>query len=210
MKKVIKSVYKNVGKSHKTIYKNVKKLIEIAYKNVYYIVEVNIVLKRKIDKFLKNWKENKEKKPLILTGARQIGKTTSVREFGRTYKSFIEINFVTMPQFKNIFSNGYDTNSIIKEMSLLNPSFEFIEGNTLIFFDEIQEYPDAATSLKFFSLDGRFDIICSGSLLGVHYKQINSIPVGYKEDYQMYSMDFEEFLWALGYTEMQIDELLDI
>lgn len=207
MKKVIKSVYKNVGKSHKTIHKNVKKLIEIAYKNVYYIVEVNIVLKRKIDKFLKNWKENKEKKPLILTGARQIGKTTSVREFGRTYKSFIEINFVTMPQFKNIFSNGYDTNSIIKEMSLLNPSFEFIEGNTLIFFDEIQEYPDAATSLKFFSLDGRFDIICSGSLLGVHYKQINSIPVGYKEDYQMYSMDFEEFLWALGYTEMQIDEL---
>lgn len=165
------------------------------------------MLKRKIDNFLLNWKNNKNKKPLIISGARQIGKTTSIKEFGKSYSSFIEINFATMPQYKNIFKNGYQTEEIIREISLLNPYVKFLDYDTLIFFDEIQEYPDAATSLKPFSLDGRFDVICSGSLLGVHYKKIKSIPVGFKEDYTMHSLDFEEFLWALNYKEEQIEEI---
>lgn len=165
------------------------------------------MLKRKVDLFLKEWKENINRKPLIISGARQIGKTTSIREFGKSYESFIEIDFVKMPKFKTIFKNGYDVNDIIKEISLLNPKFKFIKNNTLILFDEIQEYPDAATSLKSFSEDGRFDVICSGSLLGVNYKKISSIPVGFKEDYVMYSLDFEEFLWANGYNDNQIEDI---
>lgn len=101
--------------------------------------------------FLKEWKENINRKPLIISGARQIGKITSIREFGKSYESFIEIDFIKMPKFKTIFKNGYDVNDIIKEISLLNPKFKFIKNNTLILFDEIQEYPDAATSLKPFS-----------------------------------------------------------
>lgn len=165
------------------------------------------MLKRKVDLFLQKWKENANRKPLIISGARQIGKTTSIKEFGKTYQSFIEINFITMPQFKKIFQNGYKVGNIIKEISLLNPMFKFIENNTLILFDEIQAYPDAATSLKPFCEDGRFDVICSGSLLGVNYKKISSIPVGFKEDYTMYSMDFEEYLWANGYSDSQIDDI---
>ena len=165
------------------------------------------MLKRKVDLFLQKWKENANRKPLIISGARQIGKTTSIKEFGKTYQSFIEINFITMPQFKKIFQNGYKVGNIIKEISLLNPTFKFIENNTLILFDEIQAYPDAATSLKPFCEDGRFDVICSGSLLGVNYKKISSIPVGFKEDYTMYSMDFEEYLWANGYSDSQIDDI---
>lgn len=167
------------------------------------------MLKRKVDLFLKKWKENINRKPLIISGARQIGKTTSIREFGKSYESFIEIDFVKMPQFKTIFKNGYDVKNIIKEISLLEPAFKFVENNTLILFDEIQEYPDAATSLKTFSEDGRFDIICSGSLLGVNYKKIRSIPVGFKEEYTMYSLDFEEFLWANGYNDNQINDIYD-
>ena len=167
------------------------------------------MLKRKVDVFLKKWKENHNKKPLIISGARQIGKTTSIREFGKTYESFIEIDFVKMPQFKTIFKNGCEVKNIIKEISLLEPKFKFIEKNTLILFDEIQAYPDAATSLKSFSEDGRFDVICSGSLLGVNYKKISSIPVGFKEEYTMYSLDFEEFLWANGYDENQIEDIYD-
>ena len=167
------------------------------------------MLKRKVDLYLKEWKKTANRKPLIISGARQIGKTTSIREFGKTYKSFIEINFITMPQFKKIFQNGYNVKEIVKEISLLDPTFKFIENDTLILFDEIQAYPDAATSLKPFSEDGRFDVICSGSLLGVNYKKISSIPVGFKENYVMYSMDFEEYLWANGYSDGQIDDIFN-
>ncbi len=165
------------------------------------------MLKRKIDNFLLNWKKEPNRKPLIVSGARQVGKTTSIREFAKNYESFVEINFITMPQFKNIFKNGYDVDTSIKEISLLNPNFNFIPYQTLIFFDEIQDYPDTATSLKPFSLDGRFDVICSESLLGINYKQISSIPVGFKENYTMYSLDFEEYLWANDYNEKQIDDI---
>lgn len=164
------------------------------------------MLTRKIDSFLKEWKYKTNKKPLIISGARQIGKTTSIRLFGKQYKSFIEINFITSPEYKSIFDNGFEVEEILKAISLLNPNSKFIENDTLILFDEIQSYPDAVTSLKPFSLDGRFDVICSGSLLGVNYKSIQSIPVGFKEECQMYSMDFEEFLWAKGYSCEQIEE----
>lgn len=165
-------------------------------------------LKRKIDIYLKEWKNSKNRKPLIIKGARQIGKTTSIEKFGReNYKSFIEINYISMPQYKQIFQDGYTTENIIKNISLLNSEYKFIPGDTLIFFDEMQEYPDTATSLKFFNEDGRFDVICSGSLMGINYNQIHSNSVGNKEDYTMRSLDFEEFLWAKGYSEEQIESL---
>lgn len=164
-------------------------------------------MKRKIDKYLLNWKNDPKHKPLIVRGARQVGKTYSIRQFGTTYHSFIEINFITHPEYKGIFSNGYATDEVVKQLSFRNPNFQFIPNDTLIFFDELQEYPDCATSLKFFHEDGRFDIVCSGSMMGLNYKDINSNSVGYKTDFTMYSLDFEEFLWTKGYNETQIDDL---
>ena len=165
-------------------------------------------LKRKIDKFLLDWRNSKTRKPLIIKGARQTGKTTSIEKFGKeNYKSFIEINFVSMPEYKTIFNDGYTVDSIIKNISLHNGNFEFIPNDTLIFFDEMQEFPDVATSLKFFCIDGRFDVICSGSLMRIDYQEIHSNSVGYKEDYTMRSLDFEEFLWAKGYKDEQIEDL---
>ena len=165
-------------------------------------------LRRKIDDFLINWKKMADRKPLIIKGARQTGKTTSIEKFGKeNYKSFIEINFVSMPEYKTIFKDGYTVDNITKNISLHNSNFEFIPNNTLIFFDEMQEFPDTATSLKFFSIDGRYDVICSGSLMGINYNEIHSNSVGYKEDYTMRSLDFEEFLWAKGYKKEQIEDL---
>lgn len=168
---------------------------------------MNIELKRKIDLYLKEWKNSSLKKPLIIKGARQVGKTYSIRKFGQSYKSFIEINFVDNPEYKDIFSNGYSPNEIIKNISFHNPIFKFIAGDTLIFFDELQEYPDVATCLKFFSEDGRFDVICSGSMMGINYKQISSNSVGYKIDYEMHALDFEEYLWTKGYDDSFIENL---
>lgn len=165
---------------------------------------------RKIDAFLNEWKENTERKPLIVKGSRQVGKTESIRKFAAEhYESIIEINFVEEPKYEMIISDGYKTADIIKNISLLDPSKKFIDGKTLIFFDEIQKFPDIATSLKFFKQDGRFDIICSGSMLGINYRKIESNSVGYKTDYTMRSMDFEEFLWAKGYDNSFTDNLLE-
>ena len=166
------------------------------------------LLKRKIDTFLAEWKADPDRKPLIVKGARQIGKTESIRQFARNnYANVIEINFVEQKTFKDIFDNGYEPDTIIRNITLKRPEFEFAEGETLIFFDELQECPDCATSLKFFKQDGRYDVICSGSLMGISYKEIESNSVGFKDDYTMHSMDFEEFLWALGYTDEQINGL---
>lgn len=165
-------------------------------------------LKRKIDYYLTSWKNNPNKKPLIVKGARQIGKTESIRNFAKNnYKSIVEINFALQKQYKNIFDDGFEVNSIIKNISLIDPNLEFIDGKTLIFFDELQDCINCATSLKSFNEDGRYDVICSGSLMGINYNEIESNSVGNKEDYEMYSMDFEEFLWAKGYKEEQIEEL---
>ena len=167
----------------------------------------NFVIKRKIDKLLIDWKNSDNHLPLIIRGARQIGKTYSIRKFGKTYKSFIEINFVDNPEFKDIFNGGYSTNEVIKRISFRNPKFNFIPNETLIFFDELQEYPDCTTSLKFFAEDGRFDIICSGSMMGLNYKKISSNSVGYKTDVMMYAIDFEEYLWTKGYDENFSEEI---
>ena len=168
------------------------------------------LLKRKIDEYLIEWKRDLERKPLIVKGARQIGKTESIRNFAKSnYKSVIEINFVLQKQYKDIFDDGFEVDNIIKNISLRNPNFEFIPGNTLIFFDELQECINCATSLKSFNQDGRYDVICSGSLMGINYNEIESNSVGNKEDYEMYSMDFEEFLWAKGYKKAQIESLYE-
>ncbi len=166
------------------------------------------LLKRKIDEFLLQWKDNPHKMPLIVKGARQIGKTESIRNFARNnYKYLVEINFVLQKQFKDIFDDGFEVDTIIKNISLKRPDSEFVAGETLIFFDELQECMNCATSLKSFRLDGRYDVICSGSLMGINYQDIESNSVGNKEDYEMYSMDFEEFLWAKGYKQEQIEDL---
>lgn len=166
-------------------------------------------LKRKIDSFLSAWKADVDRKPLIVKGPRQIGKTESISRFAmENYESVININFVTSPKYKMIAGDGYDTDTIIKNISLIDPSCRFIPGKTLIFFDELQEYPEIATSLKFFKSDGRFDVICSGSLLGINYSRIESNSVGYKTDHEMYSLDFEEFLWAKGYDGDMVDVML--
>ena len=126
------------------------------------------LLKRKIDSYLEAWKQHPNHKPLIIKGARQIGKTESVRAFGKAnYESVLEINFVLQKKFRGIFDDGYEVDTIIKNISLLEPSWEFIPGKTLIFFDELQKCPDCATSLKSFCQDKRFDVICSGSLMGI-------------------------------------------
>ena len=167
-------------------------------------------LKRKIDLFLENWKANPDRKPLIVKGARQTGKTESVCRFGNlNYSSVIYINFVEEPKYKMITTDGYKTNEIIKNISLLEPSKRFEAGKTLIIFDEIQEFPEIATALKFLKIDGRFDVICSGSMLGINYRKIESNSVGYKIDYEMHSMDFEEFLWAKGYNEDFVSGILN-
>ncbi len=172
--------------------------------------DVMELLKRKIDKYLIDWKNNTDRMPLIVKGARQIGKTESIRNFAKNnYKNVIEINFVLQKQFKDIFDNGYEVDTIIKNISLRNPQLEFIPGDTLIFFDEIQDCINCATSLKSFRQDGRYDVICSGSLMGINYNEIESNSVGNKEDYEMHSMDFEEFLWAKGFKEEQIQDLYE-
>ena len=170
---------------------------------------IAMYLKRKIDEFLVQWKNNKDRLPLIVKGARQIGKTESINHFAKKYYSnIVYINFVLEPKYKTILSDGYDADSIVKNITLLDTKKKFIKDDTLLIFDEIQEYPDIATSLKSFKVDGKYDVICSGSLLGIHYQKIHSNSVGYKTDYEMYSMDFEEFLWAKGYDDTQIADLL--
>lgn len=167
------------------------------------------MLKRKIDKYLTDWKNRPARKPLIIKGARQIGKTRSVEWFaGQNYASVIEINFIEQKKYREIFNDGFEVDAILKNISLLNPELKFIPGNTIFFFDELQACPNCATSLKFFKLDGRFDVICSGSLMGISYNEIESNSVGYKEDYEMHSMDFEEFLWAMGYNDEFTADLL--
>jgi uncharacterized protein len=165
-------------------------------------------LTRKADKFLLDWKADENRFPLIIKGARQIGKTEAITHFARqNYKSVVEINFVLQKQYKDIFDDGFEVDTILKNISLKNPDFEFPVGETLIFFDEIQDCINCATSLKSFKLDGRYDVICSGSLMGINYNEIESNSVGYKEDYEMYSLDFEEYLWAKGYKADLLEEL---
>lgn len=166
------------------------------------------MLKRKFYDKLIEWKNKKSHTCLLVKGARQIGKTFIIDLFGReNYQSYIYINFIEMPQTKDIFNGELSADEIYKRLTLVMPDVIYIENDTLIFLDEIQECPNARTALKFLALDGRFDVIASGSLLGISYKEVSSIPVGYEEPVEMYSLDFEEFLWAVGYDEEKISLL---
>lgn len=165
-------------------------------------------LRRKIDQFLVEWKNREGHLPLVIRGPRQVGKTCSVREFAKkNYKNFVEINFVEQPEFRRILDDGYRIDKILQNISFLAPDIEFIPHETLLFFDEFQTYADLATALKFFAQDGRFDVICSGSLLGLNYRTVESNSVGYKEDYQVLPLDFEEFLWTQGYRNDFVVEI---
>lgn len=147
---------------------------------------------------LLKWKDNKKKKAMLVTGARQIGKTSLIRRFGKErYEHFVELNFIELPKAKEIFKAGRDVESIIMGMTALLGT-SLVPGKTLIFFDEIQECPDARTAIKFLVEDGRFDYIESGSLLGVTSGETYSYPVGFEEIHRMYPMDLEEFAWANG------------
>ncbi len=154
------------------------------------------------------WKNKKHQDCLLVKGARQVGKSFIIREFGKdNYKSVIEINFYEHPEYKTIFDGDLTAAEIYKRISLQVPNVKFIENDTLIFLDEIQHCPNARTAIKFLAIDDRYDVISSGSLLGLYYKDIVSIPVGYETPITMYSLDFEEFLWAYGYDDKAIEAL---
>ena len=165
-------------------------------------------LKRKLDDFLLEWKKSADRKPLIVKGARQIGKTESIKHFAANYENFVNINFVLEKKYKTICEDGYTVQDVIRNISRIDSEKKFVPGKTLILFDEIQDYPEIATSLKSFCIDRQFDVICSGSMLGINYKRIESNSVGYKSEFQMQSMDFEEFLWAKGYGSDVVNDLL--
>lgn len=165
-------------------------------------------LRRKMDERLLRWRKDPNRLPLIIKGARQIGKTEAIEYFAKqNYENVIEINFILQKEYRTIFDDGYDVDQILRNITFLHPSLKIEPGATLIFFDELQACPDCATSLKSFRLDRRFDVICSGSLMGISYQSIESNSVGYKEDITMYPLDFEEYLWAKGYKEAQVDDL---
>lgn len=160
------------------------------------------MLKRKFYNKLLDWKKNKDKSCLLVKGARQIGKTYIIDYFGRqNYQNYIYINFIESPKVSDIFEGELSANEIYKRMTLVFPEIKFIEKDTLIFLDEIQQCPNARTALKFLAIDNRYDVIASGSLLGISYREVTSIPVGYEIQMEMHSLDFEEYLWAIGYEE---------
>lgn len=175
------------------------------------------MLKRKIYDTLLEWKKTKKNECLLVNGARQVGKTFIIEKFGLdNYKKYIYLNFIKSSEQKNIFSSSLEPEEIYKRISLYVPNTKLIENDTLIFIDEIQDCPRARTALKFLALDNRYDVIASGSLLGIHYNRRKgesedekemSIPVGYEREIMMYSLDFEEFLWANGVTEEAVSSL---
>ena len=163
---------------------------------------------RKYTRFFSDWKTSAPKKALLVTGARQIGKTYLVREFGKTYENFVEINFITEPDAMEIFSGNLNADTIIMNLTAYTGR-SLAPGKTLVFLDEIQECPQARTAIKFLAEDGRFDYIESGSLLGVRYKHVQSYPVGFETVLAMYPMDFEEFCIANGVQENVLSYLRD-
>ncbi len=174
------------------------------------------MLKRKMYDKLLEWKKTKSRECLLIKGARQVGKTYLVRQFGTNeYESFIEINFHMQNSLKVIFEGDRSSEEIYKRITANIPGVKLIPGKTLLFLDEIQKCADARTALKFLAQDERFDVIASGSLLGLAYgqdadkevKEVESIPVGYEKPLMMYSLDFEEFIWAYGYGDDTIDYL---
>lgn len=163
------------------------------------------MLKRKATTFIKKWVENKDKKCLIVQGARQTGKTFIIEKFAEeNYEEILEINFKQLPSAADIFSGDLTVENMVMAMRFRFPEKKIVPEKTLIFFDEIQECPEAITALKFWAMDNRYDVIASGSLLGIDYNRASSYPVGYVDYLRMYGLDFEEFLWAMGISEDMI------
>ena len=154
------------------------------------------MLKRKIDDYIRNYYET-TRNALLITGARQIGKTYSIRQFGETFKSFVEINFVEMPEAVDLFRGAKSSSDILFRLSTIT-SVPLIKGETLVFFDEVQQCPDIVTAIKFLVDDGSYRYILSGSLLGVELKDLRSEPVGYMGVKDMFPLDFEEFISCVG------------
>jgi len=166
------------------------------------------VLERKVEVELAGWKRRSDRMCLMLGGARQVGKTYSVRRFGEAnYTNVVELNFEKNPAYRQAFEGSLEVNDILARISLVYPGAHFEPGGTLIFLDEVQSCPNARTALKFFTEDGRFDVIATGSLLGIRYKEESSLPVGYVDHLEMYSLDFEEYLWAKGYSHAAVSAL---
>lgn len=177
------------------------------------------MLKRKIETYLSEWKRSDNKKPLVIKGVRQCGKTYIVRKFARdNYDNVVYMNFILEPDKKSAFTGNLDVDTIILNLSALIPNSRYVSGKTCIILDEIQECKEARTALKSFQMDGRFDVIATGSLLGVkgygRKKEKNSgeegedsVPVGYETIVEMYPLDFEEFLWANGIGTNIIDTI---
>lgn len=169
------------------------------------------MLNRKMYHTLLEWKRSHINECLLLCGARQVGKSFLVTEFGNAeYEHFIAIDFVKNPELKAIFSESLSAETIYSRMTLLIPGIRLVPGETLIFLDEIQECPAARSAFKYLAQDGRFDVIGSGSLLGIRFTGMAdapSLPVGYERQITMHPLDFEEFLWARGYQSDAISLL---
>lgn len=175
------------------------------------------MLRRKIDDILLEWKESEDRKPLVIKGCRQCGKTSSVVAFAKKhYPHIVYLDFHEHREYKAFFAGALDVDTITFNMTLNLPNSRFVEGKTVLIFDEIQDCPSARSSLKYFKLDGRYDVICTGSLLGVNgyrtaeeleEEQNASIPVGFEEIIEMYPLDFEEWLWANDVQQQHVDYL---
>ena len=163
------------------------------------------MLKRKIDAYIRNYYET-TRNALLITGARQIGKTYSIRQFGKSFKSFVEINFVEMPEAVELFKDAKSSADILLRLSAIT-SVPLIKGQTLVFFDEVQQCPDIVTAIKFLVDDGSYRYILSGSLLGIELKDLRSEPVGYMGVKDMYPLDFEEFISCVGINNTVIGAL---
>ena len=163
------------------------------------------MLKRKIDHYIKRYYET-TRNALLITGARQIGKTYSIRQFGKSFKSFVEINFIDNPEAIDVFKGAKGSADILFRLSAMT-TIPLIKGETLIFFDEVQKCPEMVTAIKFLVDEGSYRYILSGSLLGVELKDLRSEPVGYMGIKDMYPLDFEEFISCVGINDKIIDSL---
>ena len=164
------------------------------------------MIARKIEKTLDEFFDRKEKKALLITGARQIGKTFSIREFGKRYPSFVEINFLENKTARSLFEEATGSEEILLRLSMLAGT-PLVPGETLIFLDEVQECKEMVTAIKFLVEEGSYQYVLSGSLLGVDLKDIRSVPVGYMDIVEMYPLDFEEFAVANGVSERVLNVL---
>ncbi len=166
------------------------------------------MLQRKIDRLLLDWKNQSSKKSLIVDGARQVGKTFAIKRFGEAYyDELFYVNFKETPSAVENFTGDLDVDTLIFNFKLQKRKAKLVAGKTLIVLDEIQECEQAITSLKFWTIDGRYDVIASGSMLGIDYNRASSYPVGYVENIKMFGLDFEEFLWSQGIDETMISKV---